>query len=460
MLIVSHNLQKLYSYCFQPCPIAPLVTFRVLFGLALVISTLRFIWLGWIDYHFISTKFTFKYYGFEWITPLPYPLMYALHGLLLLAAVGICLGAWYRLCIIFFFLGFTYCELIDLTYYLNHYYFVSLVCLLLCLVPAHTAYSIDVIRHPEIRKTTVPFWAVGIFRLQLGIVYVYAGLAKINTTWLLEALPLRIWLPTADKMPILGWFFKQEITAYLFAWAGMFYDTFIVFFLAYHKTRWFAYVCVIFFHVIVGLLFQIGVFPIVMILATPVFFNAYWHEKVWDRLTNTPCKVLKTLQGVPTTNKPCKVSKILQSFTLCFWGLFFTFQLLFPWRYLLYDGNLFWTEEGYRFSWRVMLMEKAGTATFYVKDSKTQSEGVVVNSEFLNSHQEKQMAMQPDMLLQFAHFLQQYYTKQGISNPQVRAEVYVTLNGQPSQLLFSPWLDLTKIKDSWAKKDWIFPYKK
>ena len=32
-------------------------------------------------------------------------------------------------------------------------------------------------------------------------------------------------------------------------------------------------------------------------------------------------------------------------------------QLAFPFRYLLYPGNIFWTEEGYRFSWRVMLME-------------------------------------------------------------------------------------------------------
>ncbi|HCX76078.1 MAG TPA: HTTM domain-containing protein, partial [Algoriphagus sp.] len=51
--------------------------------------------------------------------------------------------------------------------------------------------------------------------------------------------------------------------------------------------------------------------------------------------------------------------------------LFFSFQILFPFRYLLYPGNLFWTEQGYRFSWRVMLMEKAGYAIFHVTDVDT-----------------------------------------------------------------------------------------
>lgn len=137
--------------------------------------------------------------------------------------------------------------------------------------------------------------------------------------------------------------------------------------------------------------------------------------------------------------------------------LFFLFQILFPWRYLLYPGSVFWTEEGYRFSWRVMLMEKAGTATFFVKDTKTGREGEVVNSEFLNPHQEKQMAMQPDMILQFAHFLKKHYEKNGVNAPAVRAEVYVTLNARPSQLLIDPNIDLTKLRDSWSHKTWIKP---
>lgn len=466
------EIRKIVDFCSNFCnksyPIAPLITFRVLFGLAMVISTLRFVFLGWIADHYIHTKFTFKYYGFGWVELLPAWAMYGLHFVMLVAAVGICLGAWYQISAILFFVSFTYCQLIDLSYYLNHYYFVSLVSLLLCFVPAHAAYSIDSWRNPDLQKKEVPFWYIGIFRLQLSLVYVYAGLAKINSTWLFSALPLRIWLPAADKMPLLGWFFKQNWVAYVFAWCGMFYDIFIVFFLSYSKTRWFAYGCVLLFHLIVGLLFQIGVFPLVMILATPIFFSADWHTKIWTFFAKfsmpffAPLSRSSTIGKVQKNTLPCQWSKTLAKVKYLNWlkttilVLFFTFQVLFPFRYLFYKGNLFWTEQGYRFSWRVMLMEKAGTATFYVKDSKTNREGVVINSDFLTMHQEKQMAMQPDMILQFAHFLQAHYQKQGVYAPQVRAEVYVTLNGQASRLLFSPYLDLTKIEDSWVEKNWLF----
>ena len=100
-------------------------------------------------------------------------------------------------------------------------------------------------------------------------------------------------------------------------------------------------------------------------------------------------------------------------------------------------------------------MEKAGTATFFIKDGVTGRETVVNNGDFLCAHQEKQMAMQPDMILQFAHFLKQHYEKKGLKDPSVRAEVYVTLNARPSKLLLDPNLDLTKIRDGWSPKTWI-----
>lgn len=66
--------------------------------------------------------------------------------------------------------------------------------------------------------------------------------------------------------------------------------------------------------------------------------------------------------------------------------------------------------------------------------------------------------MQPDMILQFAHFLGKHYAAQGLHAPQVRAEVYVTLNARPSRLLIDPQVDLMKEKDTFAAKKWILPY--
>jgi hypothetical protein len=67
------------------------------------------------------------------------------------------------------------------------------------------------------------------------------------------------------------------------------------------------------------------------------------------------------------------------------------------------------------------------------------------------------MAMQPDMILQFAHFLGAHYAARGMSKPRVRAEVYVTLNGKPGRLLINPHADLMKEEDGWEHKKWILP---
>lgn len=433
--------------------IAPLATFRVLFGLLMVIGAIRFMALGWIDEHYILPVFHFNYYGFEWVKPLPAFGMYAVHILMLCAALGVMLGAYYRLASIVLFITFTYTELIDLTYYLNHYYFVSLVCLLLIFLPAHRSFSWDVKRNPAMERTTVPAWCINIIKFQVTVVYVYAGLAKIRYDWLIEALPLKIWLPSKDNLWLIGGLFKLPVTAYLFSWIGMLYDTTIVLWLSWKKTRTLAFLSVVIFHVLTGLLFQIGVFPMVMIATVIIFFSDEWHlkyqqkwKKLWDKTV-----------AIPVSSKAFQ-PKFPNIFILSILAIYMSFQLLFPWRFVLYPGNSLWTEQGYRFGWRVMLMEKSGYAAFYVKDSLTGREGEVINSDFLNVTQEKQMSMQPDMILQYAHFLHDHYEQQGVHNPQVRAEVYVTLNGRPSALFIDSTINLAAINDSWKHKDWILQY--
>lgn len=416
-------------------PALPFQVFRIVWGILMIISAVRFMLLGWIEDHYVNPVFHFKYWGFEWIEPVSRTGLYIVHFVMILGATGVALGTklLYRVSAVLLFVSFTYTELIDITYYLNHYYFVSLVCFLLCIIPSP----------PDLRnkKAVIPAWVLYLFRFQISIVYIYAGLAKINHDWLFNALPLKIWLPAHYDLPVIGVLFTYKITPYIFSWAGMLYDCTIPFWLMWRKTRPYAYIVVIVFHTIVGLLFQIGIFPIVMILSTLIFFDF----KRYTEHTNT------VIQPV----KQYKIPVFLR-YALMF---YLVFQVLYPWRYLLYKGNLFWTEEGYRYSWRVMLIEKAGTATFYVKDTKTGREGIVNNREFLNDHQEKQMAMQPDMILQFAHFLGRYYEKKGVYKPQVRAEVYVTLNGRPSQLLIDPNTDLMKEKDTFLPKKWILDCK-
>ncbi len=138
--------------------------------------------------------------------------------------------------------------------------------------------------------------------------------------------------------------------------------------------------------------------------------------------------------------------------------VFFGIQLLWPWRYLAYPGELFWTEEGYRFSWRVMLMEKSGYAQFKIVDAKTGSYFYVDNTDFLTPFQEKQMAFQPDFMLEYAHFLKDHFKKDGHKNIQVFVESYVSLNGRLSTPMVDPQVDLAQQQESWEHKQWIIPF--
>ena len=132
--------------------------------------------------------------------------------------------------------------------------------------------------------------------------------------------------------------------------------------------------------------------------------------------------------------------------------------MLFPWRYLLYPGELFWTEEGYRFSWRVMLMEKAGAANFKIVDSVSNTSFYVDNADFLTSFQEKQMSFQPDFILEYAHYLGDHFASQGHQNIQVYVDSYVALNGRMSQPYINSTIDLYTLKESVFHKDWILPF--
>jgi Vitamin K-dependent gamma-carboxylase len=123
----------------------------------------------------------------------------------------------------------------------------------------------------------------------------------------------------------------------------------------------------------------------------------------------------------------------------------------------LYPGELFWTEEGYRFSWRVMLMEKTGYTQFTIKDSDGK-QMVVNNNHFLTTLQEKMMSTQPDMILQYAHILEKHYSKNGFIKPQVYVDSYVSVNGRLGKPLVSPDVDLTKQYESFFHKQWITPF--
>lgn len=109
----------------------------------------RFYGHGWIDAQFIEPQFHFKYFAFGWVQPLPAVGMYVLFACLGGCAVGMLLGLCYRICTALFCIGFSYVFLIDQALYLNHFYLICLLTLLLVFIPAHCTWSLDSRRSPR-----------------------------------------------------------------------------------------------------------------------------------------------------------------------------------------------------------------------------------------------------------------------------------------------------------------------
>ncbi len=442
---------NLQTYLNKERHIAPLATFRVAFGVLMLCSIIRFWAKGWIYKQYIEPTFFFTYYGFDWVKPLGDPGMYVVFALMGVASIGIALGFAYRVSATVFFLLFTYVELIDKTNYLNHYYFVSVVAFLLIWVPANANYSLDAKLQWVKPIRTIPAWCIDIFKLQLAIVYFYAGLAKLNPDWLLHALPLKIWLPAKSHTPIIGWLFDYKWTAYAFSWFGALYDLSIPFFLLWARTRWLAYVAVVVFHIFTAILFPIGMFPYIMIVATLIFFSEHFHKKLWQALGFS----IVGINNVPIINQIAKPMRYKALLGLLL--VHFSLQLLLPFRFVLYDSKLFWHEQGYRFSWRVMLMEKSGYTTFTIKKESDERQMVIEPNEYLTPIQEKMMSTQPDMILQFAHYLERTF-KPKYGAVAVYANSQVTLNGAGSRQFIADTVNLCAQKRGLYQKDWILPY--
>jgi len=442
---------KLFEYFKKESLPYPLALYRIGFGILIMFSLVRFASNGWIESLYIEPDFHFSYYGFSWVKPLGI-YTYLIFLICFASALFVTIGYKYRYSIVILFLSFTYIELMDKTTYLNHYYLLSCISFLMIFLPCATYFSID-----KQENVKIPQWTIDSLKILIVIVYIYAGLAKINSDWLINAQPLKIWLRAKYTIPFIGeTLLQKDYSYYLFSWGGMIYDCVIPFLLLYKRTRYFAFFMVIAFHIMTRVLFPpIGMFPYIMIFSCIIFFDNSLHKKILDFIRQFLGLRIKSLEKFTSDINSYAKSRLIIPIVV----LFFVFQIIFPLRNNFYQGELLWTEQGYRFSWRVMLIEKAGYTTFKVVDNKNKNFQVVDNMDFLTPFQIKQMSFQPDMILDYAHFLGDTFKKRGFNDVSVFADSYVTLNGRPSKRFIDPKVDLYKQKNDLKHKTWIIPIK-
>ena len=428
--------------CGRECDAAGLAVFRFVFGLILIIEVWRYFYHGWIDRYWIEPTYHLAYFGFGWITPWPGDGMHLHFMVLGVAAAAMAVGYRYRLAAWVVFACFTFQFVLEQSRYLNHFYAAILFCFLLAVTPAHATWSFDSMKGRVARPGVAPCWAIGLFRFQVAVIYAFAGVAKWNADWL-GGEPWQGWLRARANMPAVQGYLSIDPNGLLFGLGSALFDLVVVLGLLWAPTRLMAFCAAVVFHFLNAQLFDIGIFPWMMIAGTTVFFAPAWPRLLLLRPRST--------RDTPDGTK--ELSRRVGWATLTGLVLYAFLQLFLPLRHWLYPGDVAWSDEGHRFSWRMMLRSKDGEVTYRVEAGDSISH--VRLDQFLEPWQARVAATRPDMIQQAALFLAAEARARTHHQVRVFALTRVSLNGRKGVPIVDPRVDLAATSRSLAHAGWI-----
>lgn len=487
----------------SPVDAAGLAVFRVGFGGIIAWEVWRAFDGNLIRADYEFPRYLFKWWLFQWVRPLPGVWLYVAFAVLGLAAAFVALGLFYRAAAIVTCAGITYWTLLEKAVYLNHRYLAAVFAFLLIFVPAHAAFSLDARRKSSLRSDTVPAWSLWLMRFQVGVPYFFAGVAKLNFDWLVRAEPLRSAMALHTDFPLIGRYFANDLVVHLMAWGSAGLDLSVPFLMLHRRTRAPAFGAALVFHFLNSRFFEIGIFPWMMILATTLFFDPDWPRRmaralrsggrgmraalsigfalgfaVGGFLPETFSGVRALVGGVgvavlafhllperlrtrassqDTSAIGPRRTFVLSRPLAAFLVLWVAVQILVPLRHFVIPGNVNWTEEGQRFAWHMLLRVKTPRVTFWVTDRQTGRTWPEITANHLSSHQIAKL-YSPDLILEFAHYLENYYRGVGRDDVRVRVGTLVSLNGRPRQRMIYSYVDLTEVRRPYIPPgDWIVP---
>jgi hypothetical protein len=434
---------------FEPVDGSFLFAFRIFFGAVMLWTAVAWFVEDYLTAVYVAPPFHFTFHGFSWVRPWPGPGMY-IHGAVLAAAAALVMvGLCYRVSASVLFLAFTYAFLLEKAVYLNHHYLMVLLCFLLVFLPAHRGWSIDAWLRPSLKADVVPAWYLWLLRFQIGLPYVMGGIAKLNSDWL-AGQPMQTWLSISVWRVLLGPVAEEPWLALLFSWGGLVFDLTVVPLLLWRPTRAFAFAAAVIFHLMNAFMFDIGVFPWLMIGATAIFFPPDWPRRLLaQRSRQTPSAVADGTRSVPATF-PCSRAILILA------GVYVGLHLLLPFRCWLYPGNVLWTEEGHMFSWRMMLAAKVTGLRFVVVERTTGKAEPKDVASWLTRMQLEKMGHDPEMMREFAHFLRAKHEEEG-KDVAVHVLALCSLNGRKPQLVVDPMVDLSREPRRLGHQPYVVP---
>lgn len=445
-LSAQNALSKRFeNLLFQPIDNAPLVIFRILFGILIAAECYGSIATGWVRKTLVEPAFTFTLPGFEWLQPLPGNGMYYYYAIMGTMGILICLGYYYRIAMLTFSIMWSAVYFMQTTSYNNHYYLLMIINFVMFLLPAHTYASLDVIRNPSIKKLTMPRWISLIMILHMAVVYFFATKAKFYPDWLDGTFTRRLFTGRA-YIETPNDIFRQPWIHLFIAYSGIVFDGLVVPLLLFKRTRIFAFIASLFFHIFNSITLKIGIFPYFALAFGLFFFEPNKLKKLF--LWKKPFSDVKKL--------PLDFS--YKNILYFIFIPHFIIQMALPLRHHFIEGNVFWTEEGHRHSWRMMLRSRSGTIKFMVEDKSTGEREKYDLIKKVSNKQINNVTSKPDAIWQMAQRIKKEYSKQG-KDVAVYVDCRVSLNGRKSKVFIDPNIDLTLVKfNIWKHNDWIILY--
>ncbi|MEY8019255.1 HTTM domain-containing protein [Muriicola sp. SD30] len=433
----------LQQLLFKRIDNSSLIVFRIFFGTLISLECFGAILTGWVKRTLIEPSFTFTFIGFEWLQPLPGNGMYFYFMFMGLLGIFIALGYKYRTSIILFTLLWTAVYLMQKTAYNNHYYLLILISFLMCFLPANRYASLDTRLDPSLVSIHMPAWVKWTIIFQLFIVYTYAALAKLYGDWL-DLSIIAILMKGKAAYPLIGDALQQPWVHSAIAIIGILFDLLIVPALLWKPTRKLAFYFSLFFHLFNSIVFQIGIFPYLALAFTVFFFPPGQIRNIFLKK-----KELNTSNKVQLPR--------YRNFLFAGLGIYFIVQIALPLRHYFIPGDVLWTEEGHRMSWRMMLRTRAGIIKYSVVNKDTGEATTITPGLYLSRKQMEKVSCYPDYIWQFAQFLKQEYAAQGY-NISVYARARVSINGRPLQPFIDSTVDLAA--EEWhpfKHHHWILP---
>lgn len=426
---------------YKPIDNASLIVFRMLFGFLMFWQIGYDFFSGFITRNFVKVKFTFSHIGMDWLQPLPGNGMYWYFGVMGILALMVSVGYKYRFAIIFLTLFWAGSYFMQKTIYNNHHYLILLICFIMCFLPARNYASVDTKINPSIKRLSMPYWCSIVMILQMAIVYLYASVAKLYGGWM-DGTFSKVMLGK-NAPEFIGGIYSNPLFHLFIAYAGIAFDLLIIPMLLWKRTRNLALLLSVFFHLFNSIHLRIGIFPF-LALGFILFF--YEPETIRKRF------LWRKPEMITENYEPGK------SILTYIFIPYFIVQLLLPLRHHLIKGDVLWTEEGHRLSWRMMLRSRTGTTVFKVVDNKTNDTIKHQLSKDLTKTQIKKMRTKPDMIWQTAQMIKKKYVKKG-KDVRVYADSKIAINRGEERQLINPNVDLAHAEwDYFWHNDWILLY--